>query len=54
MGKDKNRKRDKIYLGVYVSESTHAALKQIAAENESTVSSIVRQLIRDYIGKESA
>lgn len=43
------KRKDKVYLGVYISESTHAILKQIAEDKESTVSGVVREMIKDAI-----
>lgn len=43
------KKKDVVYLGVCLSPATHEELKKLAAEKELSMSTLVRQLIRDYL-----
>lgn len=43
------KKKDAVYLGVCLSSATHEELKKLASEKELSMSTLVRQLIRDAI-----
>ena len=43
------KKKDAVYLGVCLSPATHEELKKLAAKKELSMSTLVRQLIRDYL-----
>lgn len=43
------KKKDVVYLGLCLSPATHEDLKKLAAEKELSMSTLVRQLIRDYL-----
>lgn len=45
--------KDKICLGVYITDDTHKKLTEIAAEKELTLSDIVRMALKDFIAKQN-
>lgn len=52
MNKEKVGRKDKIYLGIYISESTKAELQTIAVDKELTVSGLMRMIVKEYLNKE--
>jgi ribbon-helix-helix protein, copG family len=46
------KKKEMVYLGVCVSPATHEELKKLAAEKELSMSTLVRQLIKEYLASE--
>lgn len=48
------KKKDVAYLGVCLSPATHEELKKLAAKKEVSMSSLVRQLIKEYLAAQKS